>query len=260
MFSRMFASAVALFLAQAAQADVTVETVFKETGKTASLMMVAGGKAYMSAVEDGREQSWVIWDGQRIISGSPAQKVYMVMDQQTAAETGRQLSEAMKQAEQMMANLPPAMRKQMEEAMKAQGGGAAGAGALGGMIPKATVNKTGRRDKAAGHDCRIVEWRMGDLAHQEYCVVQPGELGLPAADLATLKAMSAFVRSMTEQMSGSMGAFPDSDEIGGYPVRTVDKKTGSVRLLKSLKTGAVDARKFQIPAGYREQKIEMPEF
>jgi hypothetical protein len=258
---RILASAVALALAGTAQADVTVEMVYQKSGESASTLMISGGKAWMNSSDKGAEQSWSIWDGAKFISGVPAQKIYMVLDKQTAAETGKQVNEAMKKVDKMFANLPPEMRKQMEAAMKKQGGGAPGSnpgGMAGGMIPKAVVTRTGKRDNVGGKSCEIVDWKMGEMAAMEFCVVGVNQLGIPASDIQTIKAMTAFVRSMTQQMGGgAIGAMPDPDELGGYPIRTVDKKTKRTQILKSV-TQSADRSKFSIPAGYREQKIEIP--
>jgi hypothetical protein len=125
------------------------------------------------------------------------------------------------------------------------------------------LTKTGKTMSKAGFTCSVVDLAitgvptMGDVG-QELCVVDPAKLGVPASDLATLKAMADFVKQMTKDIGQVVGGLPDVFEMGGYPVWAREKRTGETSLFKSLDKGAIPADKFTVPAGYKQEQMPGP--
>lgn len=167
------------------------------------------------------------------------------------------LNEAMAQMEAAMANMPPEVRAQMQ--------GMVG-GALPGMGGEAMVRvvDTGERDRVAGHSCTIFRTQVQGRTVNESCMGDASVLsGLSAADRATLDGVMAMTRDMVESLaSGPLAQFADMTPFkqGLVPLRVTDLDGGrrATSEFAGIDSGSLPADLFQVPAGYREQKIEMP--
>jgi hypothetical protein len=167
------------------------------------------------------------------------------------------LQEAMAQLEQAMANVPPEMRAQMQ-------------GMLGGAIPgmggepMVKIVDTGRQERVAGHACTVYLTEMQGKTVSEACMGGPAALAnLSSADRAVLDRALAMTRDMVEQLASSplgqmvqMTPFRD----GMVPLRITDIDNGrrSTSEFAGVTRESLSADLFQVPTGYREQKIEMP--
>lgn len=167
------------------------------------------------------------------------------------------LSDAMAQLESAMANMPPEVRAQMQGMV---GGGLPG---MGGE-PLVKVVDTGQRDRVAGHSCTIYRTQVQGRAVNESCMGDASVLsGLSAADRATLDGVMAMTRSMMESLaSGPMAQFADMTPFkdGLVPLRVTDLDGGrrATSEFAGIDNASLPADLFQVPSGYREQKIEMP--
>lgn len=173
------------------------------------------------------------------------------------AQMGTAMKEAMAQLEQAMASVPPEMRAQMQSMM---------GNALPGMggEPMVRIVDTGRQERVAGHACTVFRTEVkGELA-SEACMGSAAVLdGLSSADRAVLDKALEMTREMVEQFaSGPLGQFAQMTPFrdGMVPLRITDVDGGrrSSSEFAGIQTDSLPADLFVVPAGYREQKIEMP--
>jgi len=153
--------------------------------------------------------------------------------------------------EKMIASMPPEVR----EMMKGRGMG------MGGEQPVTT--DTGERATVAGKSCRVFRSTLQGKTTAEFCMADASAIDVPAADRATLDAAMAWSKELTDAMSkGPMGRFADSSPFraGLVPLRTTTI-VGGVRKTSEfvgVTPGALAADLFAVPAGYKEQKLELP--
>jgi hypothetical protein len=125
----------------------------------------------------------------------------MVLDSAQVKAQMAQANEAMKQMEQQLASMPPEIREMMKKNMPNMG--------TGKPLIDIKVNKTGKSDNKGGYACQMVDITIsgapaGNL-EQEDCVVPGDKLGLPAADVQTMRAMAEFGKEMTKEMGQMIG-------------------------------------------------------
>ncbi len=158
------------------------------------------------------------------------------------------MAQARAEMEQMLAGMPPEQRAMVEAQM-------------GNMLPPMPedlpaleIVRTGNEHEVAGYDCDEVEVRTEAGAVEEVlCVADADELGIDDDDFETL---TAAMRQMMEMASVGASNVPQADfgELGGVPIRT--SGSGNPSALVSIDTGAIDAARMQVPAGYREVTME----
>lgn len=237
-------------------ADARID--FRSTeGSGASIQSVYVGHGKLRT--DADAGSSVIMDpaAREMIILQHAQRKYIRMGREQIAQMSGALDAAMAQMEQAMANMPPEARAQMQGMMGAALGGAGGQ-------PMVKVVETGRSDTVAGHSCRIYETQMQGRAISETCMGGVNVLtGLSAADRATLDGALAMSKELAESLSqGPLGSMVDLGpfQAGLFPLRVTDIENGrrSTSEFAGIDTGSLPADKFAVPAGYREEKIEIP--
>lgn len=195
-------------------------------------------------------------DGSMVILDHDKRK-YTRMGQAEMEQLSASLGAAMRQMEQAMANVPPEMREQMRGMM---------GGAIPGMGGEAMlkVEDTGRRDTVAGYGCTIYQTRMSGRLINEQCMGSASVLEqLPAADRQTLeRAMQTTTRMLEELSSGPLAQFADMSpfKAGMVPLRVtdIDGNRRSTSEFDGVETASLDASLFEIPSGYREQKLDIP--
>jgi len=244
--------AAAALATASATADITVQSVSEKDGSPWSATFVAGGKVRTENFKG--DAAFVLWQvgATAMTTVVPARKTYMVMDAAQIQAQLKQAADQMKQVEQQLAGLPPQMREMMKKQMPGMGAGK--------PLIEMKLTKTGKTMSKAGFTCQVVDLAITGLPMagpmgQEFCVVDPAKLDIPASDLATLKAMAEFAKQMTKDIGQVVGGMPDVFEMGGWPVWTRDKRTGDAWVFKAVDKGAVSADKFQVPAGYKQEKM-----
>lgn len=241
--------ACAVLAATTASADVTVTSVSEKDGTPWSATYVSGGKVRTENFKG--DAAYVLWQtgAKSMTTVIPSRKSYMTLDAAQVAAQAKQAADAMKQVEQQLAALPPQMREMMKKQMPNMG--------TGKPLIQMTVTKTGKTMSKAGHTCQVVDVSVTGspiAAGQEFCVVDPAKLGIPAGDLATLRAMAEFTKQMTKDLGQIVGGLPDIMEMGGWPVWTKDKTTGNTWVVKSV-TNSVSGVSFDVPAGYKQEQM-----
>lgn len=251
MNSKHLMLACATLAMATASADVTVRTVSEKDGTPWSATYIAGGKVRTENFKG--DAAYVLWQqgANSMTTVTPARKSYMVMDAAQVAAAAKQAADALKQMDAQMASLPPQIREMMKKNAPNMG--------TGKPLIEMKLTKTGKTMSKAGHTCQVVDIAItgvpmaGNLG-QELCVVDPAKLGIPANDLATIKAMAEYTKQMTKDLGQVVGGMPDVFEMGGWPVWTKDKQTGDTWVLKSVEKTVGDVS-FSVPADYTQEQM-----
>jgi hypothetical protein len=170
-------------------------------------------------------------------------------------QLAKSLEDAMKQMEQALASVPPEMR----DMMKGRMGGMANAGG-----PPAVTEDTGQAATVAGKSCRVYRTTVQGKPTAEYCMADASAIDIPAADRATMAAAMAWSKELTDALAkGPMGRLADATPFraGMVPLRTTTISASGERRTSEfvgVTTNALAADLFAVPAGYKEQKLEIP--
>jgi len=190
------------------------------------------------------------------------EKEYYVIDEAAMERIGTQLSSAMQQMQEALADMPPDQRAMAEQMMKQHLPAAAPA------PEPMTVRKTGATDTINGFRCEYYEVKQQGAKIRDLCVTDWNDIdgGREAAD--SMLAMAGFFEKMAEQFSSGSGLdvmgqqrelFQHMRELGGYPVLTREfddsGRVESESRLKSARIGDIDSALFSPPQGYRKMDL-----
>ena len=240
------------------RADATL--VFADAGegnsKAAGTVEISNGRVRASSPGD--PSAYMVFDAQakNFTMIDVDRKTYMIFDQQQIQNLVSMQTRAMEQMEATLANLPAAQREQMRKMMS---------GMMGGQknkqksAPRRYV-RNGQTETVAGHNCEVLEVYVGDKKIAEQCVVGQKQLGIPNDDYQTIKAMQEFIVDLVSQFPAvdkniMQYGEPGKDEI---PVRysRYSKLTGATSgELRSISFSSIDAGRFDIPSGFKQQKM-----
>jgi hypothetical protein len=198
-----------------------------------------------------------IYKDQKIYALDAARKSYTVVDKAGMDRVGGQLAEMRKKMEAQMANMPPERRAMMEEMMAKMGGGA------GTKAVKRDVTPTGRTETVAGFKCAVWNVTVDGVKEQELCAASPGSLPGGNDVLKTMREMGEMMKALTEGLGGmakrtATNAWADLSKINGVPILSRDFEDGkatSETRLAVIRSEAVPASMFEVPAGFKERKM-----
>jgi hypothetical protein len=208
----------------------------------------------------------IIFDSARQVMTmvSDANKSYSEMSKADMEAAAAQLSGAMSQMQEMMKNLPPERRAQMEAMMKGRGA-APGAAAPAAAPARPVFHKVGTAT-VGKWTCDKYEGLTNGQKTHEVCTVDPKVLGFSPADFQVTRDMIAFFKQFQGQLpqlqqqsqsqTFTMGTVEDQG-FSGIPVRSVSTSNGSqvtFEIADVHREAFTDAT-FQPPAGY--QKIDL---
>lgn len=153
------------------------------------------------------------------------------------------------QLDEMLADMPPEQRAMIEAQMGDLMPGA------DTEMPRMTVARTGQTDVVAGFDCDVAQIMFGADAEEIVCIAGADELGVSGADFS---ALTNAMQSMAELASINPGGPPAADfsQLRGIPVRTRALSDSSESELVSIDTSAIDASRFEVPAGFAEITLD----
>jgi hypothetical protein len=157
-----------------------------------------------------------------------------------------------KQLADMLAQVPPEMQKMIAGRMGGSGG------AVVDMQP------TGATATVGGKPCKVYQMSVSGKVKSESCLADPASIDIAAADRATMQAAMAWSKELMDAMSKSpLGRFGDAlpFKTGGFPVRSTTFGSDGSRNtseLASVSNAALPADTFATPAGYKEQKMDLP--
>jgi hypothetical protein len=230
------AAAVLAAAPRAAAEDLTL--VFKTTGKGAGTSTSYYSSEKMRA-GDAENDMIVEYGPGKIVSVDHKKKEYseITLAEMEAAmkQMAAKMEEAGKQMEQQMANLPPEMKKKMEQMM---GGGAS---AL-------TVTKGGTRE-IAGYSCQDYTLAMGETMTTKVCATTA--LAFPAPNV-DFKRFASYAGAATAMANNPMfkGLSRLADEMKKIEGITIAESTSFKMMGKSMETSkeATEIKKGPIPA------------
>ena len=231
-------------------ADAQIQMVGKD-GKVDGTYQIKGTKVLMEAVDSGDNS--LVYDASThgITVIDHGKKRYMHLDSQTVAKAGAAMNGAMAELEKQLANLPPEQREAMKQYMPQM------PSTTTPSMPDIKAARTGKSDVVNGTQCDIVDVTMNGEAAGEACIASQGT-GLSDADQQTLRSMFDDMSKMASSVLGRDDTSPEFAALGGVPLRWRDADSGRVTETRVDTKAPVDGSKFEIPAGYSEQKIEIP--
>ena len=190
------------------------------------------------------------------------EKGYYLIDEATLERIGTQLSSAMQQMQQALAEMPPEQRAMAEQMMKQH------LPAPAAKEEPMKVQKTGDSDTINGFDCDYYEVQQQGAKIRELCVTGWDDIEGGHEASASMLAMAGFFERMAEQFSGDSGMdlmgeqrelFQHMRELDGYPVLTREfdgeGRVESESRLKSAKAANLDASLFDPPQGYARKDL-----
>jgi hypothetical protein len=201
-----------------------------------------------------------------IIIVDHAQETYMTLDRETLEGLAGMMSDAMRQMEAALANVPAEQRAMIEEMMQGQ------MSALGGGEPKSVreISNTGDSGKVGGVSCSWKEITRDGELDLKVCVSDWEAIDKGEDLLAAFRDMEAFYSSMLDTLSsagGPMAAMTEGFEQGfmsemvladGFPLMTEDYEDGEItRSSRYLGSQSVEvsAEDFAAPSGYRRNEL-----
>lgn len=251
MLRKSFIAVLVVLLATPALADTRLSYADEQSGEEQSVITIKDGKVRM---DNAGSSSWTLYDTNdgSLITVDPDARTWTSLDEETLQKAAGQVSAAMARMRAQLEQMPPEQRARIEKMM----GGMADAGR---KMVETKVDRTGKTQHKAGHDCEQVFMSVGSLSRSEVCVAAPDALDIPAADTKVLEAMQERMKKFAQSMSQSFGAGPsfDFDSLGGVPVYTKQEDEHTGQILKGVSHTGIEAGLFHVPDGYHEKKISL---
>ena len=209
--------------------------------------------------EDGAPGIAMIFRDDALVILNHQDKSFYRMDEQTIAQLSSQISAAMEQMQEQLANLPPEQRAMMEQMMKGQ---MPEGMSMGGAVqqPALRVEPAGS-ERVDQYSCDKYEVYRGQEKTQEICVVPVNQLAALGEVMDTFRAMARFTKKLIESTQqvplANMTNNPLQilDEIEGFPVLTRQFENGQPTqevLFKSATQQDLGDDLFSVPSDYRE--------
>lgn len=247
-------------LAASAEADVTIKmsrtdlTEEKPTPQSGTTLLTNDKMASiwepLEGKKDAGDDSHLIYRGdkQTIWIIKDSDKSYMEMTKASIDAMGQKLDGAMAQMKAELEKLPPDQRKMMEAQMKSMPG-------MSDEKPQRVAKKTGETKTINGFPCVKYTVKVGDQLNSEVWATPMNKFGLSKADMQVLMDMAKLFESITSRFKSPGAGVMNPDGIDGVPVLTTtfddEGKPTGVMEFQSVAQGAMDAARFEVPAGYK---------
>jgi hypothetical protein len=181
-------------------------------------------------------------------------RTYAVLDRAAMKQIAESMNQAVANMKAQLDDMSPEKRATMERLLSASPRG------------PMRYRKTPRSEKVAGRSCRVWEGLQNERRLVEYCVVPYASIAGGAEIMGAMKNMITLMDEVFVVMdeNGIKDAVFSNEwrgvrAIDGYPVLIRMFEHGrpvSEEVLKSARVAAVPASHFQVPAGYREEKVQ----
>jgi len=205
------------------------------------------------------DQTITIFRDETLFIVNHQDQTYHRMDKDSMNRMSSQMSEAMKQMEAELANVPPEQRAMMERMMKGRMPGGM-PGAMGSNRPQRRI-EVGGDEQVGEYSCTMYTVYRGTEKTQEVCAAPVSQIAVAEEAMEAFQAMSRFSKQFAESVQQSPLAAPlDNpfqflDEINGFPVlvREFDGgRASSEVFLKSATQQSLSNDLFSVPDGYKE--------
>jgi len=174
-------------------------------------------------------------------------KEYFVITKQDIDAMAAQMQAQMKQMDEKMKDMPPAVREKM-------------AGMMGGIAQSIDVQKgTGGRT-IAGYSCENWIVSMGELMKNEQCMTT--QLALPVQTWDAFKSFSSAMAGMGPMAQNMSSMYDKFKEMKGIPlaststIKVLGKATTSSTEVTEVKKGPIPASAWALPAAYK--RVDSP--
>lgn len=205
----------------------------------------------------GDQDASMIFRGNEFVYVDHEDKSYIVMDEAMLEEVSDKISEAMKEMEAQLANMPPEQRAMVEQMMK---------GRMQGMMgeqreaaPKPRVEALGS-GKWQDDSCERYAIYERGAKTQEVCAADLDDIDGGEDVIAAFRSMAAYMEKLTESLPmGSEDTINPGelmDQIDGFPVHTIMYRNGVAEeemSLDSVTEKDLDPNLFTVPKEYRRQ-------
>ncbi len=259
--SLVSAAVLAMLASSIANAGVVMEIVTRDATGSESDRTKIYSEAGKIRMEQGGEQAGdasMIFLGDRFIYVDHSSQSYMIMDEAMLEQVSNKMNEAMKEMEAQLAAMPPEQRAMVEQMMQGQMQGMMGHAAE--EKPKVRVEATGSGEWNS-RKCREYAVFTGDEKTQQVCAADLDDVDGSREMVDAFRDMAAYIQKMTESMPMVAGNQPNPgelmDQIGGFPVLTVDFANGvkiSESSLDSVVEENLDDSLFEAPDGYQRRE------
>jgi len=248
---RSFAAAgamLALAALPAAAQDLTiVSKVTHNNEPPATATNYIASSRMRMANPDGGEFMAEFASGQMTIIDNKKKQYYVVTRQEMQAVTAH-IQAQMKQMEEQMKGMPPAVREKM-------------AGMMGGVAQAIDVQKGQGGRKIAGYSCENWVVTFGEMVRQEQCLTI--ELQYPVQVWDAQKDLAASMGGVGGPMGEGMGKMYEKfKQMKGMPLantsttKILGKTSTTTTEVTEIKKGPIPASAWEIPAGYK--KVDSP--
>lgn len=199
----------------------------------------------------------MLFIGNELLYVDHREKSYIVMDEAMLDRLSAEMSDVAKQMEAQLANLPPEQRAMAEQMMR---------GRMPGMIEQQGEPAPAPRVEAMGsgewqsYKCREYAVYEGGEKTQQVCASELDEIDGADEVIDGFRNMAAYMTKMTESMpmrsDDRVNPGELMDQIGGFPVHTIDYENGVVAAeisLDLISEQDLEPDLFAVPDGYRRQ-------
>jgi len=245
-------------------AGVVIEMVSRDLNsnqETSADKIYAEGKMVRieSHQEGTTDQTTTIFRDETLFIVNHQDQTYHRMDKDSMTRMSSQMSEAMKQMEAELANVPPEQRAMMERMMKGRMPGGM-PGGTGSDRPQRRI-EVGGDEQVGEYSCTMYTVYRGTEKTQEICAAPVSQIAVAEEAMEAFQAMSRFSKQFAESVQQSPLAVPlDNpfqflDEIHGLPVLVREFEGGrasSEVFLKSATQQSLSDDLFSVPDGYKE--------
>jgi len=227
---------------------VETQTIYLAPDKLAADGTDASGAKISMVFRGDRDLLWSIDHGT---------KAYVELDRATLQKLGGQLDAAMKQMQEQMAQLPEEQRKVVEQMMQNK---------LGAKKPPVlAIEKTTEQQTIDGKPCTRHDVTLDGVKSAEVWAATWKDAHVRKESFDALRGMADFLTAIMEAspalasaVGSEGGLFRGMDRIDGYPVLIRHYEDGKVKeetRFKSAEEKAVEASRYEVPAGYTKQSL-----
>lgn len=239
---------------------VEMETTDLTSEQAAPKPVTMSIQGNLARFDDGSNHSVVfLGDAREMLILDHSEKRVMRMDEETMEQLGNQISAAMEQMQKQMANMPPQVREMMKDKMPQM---------QPAEMPEVKIVKSSVRETQGGQPCVRYDVISDGAKVRELWVTEWSNVDLKADDFAVIDEMGRFAEKLVASLGQAMkmgqnfeNPLAQWSEIDGFPVliREFDDGTATAEtLFRSVERRDLEGSLFEPPAGYKEEKLEMP--
>jgi len=201
--------------ASAENGIVIVQKTSAGSGQMINQVQIARSRMRVEMADGSGSPRAFIFDAARqvMVIVNPERKSY---NEITKADIDRLAT----QVQDMMAKVPPEMRAKVEAMMKGRG--------MGVATPATTEYRRAGTDKTARWTCDKYDGYQDGQKSSEICTVDPGVLGLAAADFAVTQQFVEFFEKLMPQAAGHVFGLGQmqAQGVSGFPVKSSSTSGG----------------------------------